>query len=96
MLNDKEITIMSKGTKITSRAILYKAKQKEGQKAVNSRCRSSVAKFRNLRILQVANFRNPANFSLNFPSLQHFVLHFSSGSIMHLRIRLRFVVFESD
>ena len=87
---------MSKGTKITSRAIFYKAKQKAGQKAVNGRCRSSVAKFRNLRNLQVANFHNPANFSLNFPSLHHFVLQFSSGSIMHLRIRLGFVVFELD
>ena len=72
MLSNKEITIMSKGTKITLRAILYKAKQKEGQKGVNSRCRGAV-----LRNLQVANFRNPTRFSLSSPSLQHFCSKFT-------------------
>ena len=92
---------MYKGTKITLRAKLYKDKQKAGQKVVNSRCRgvvlrnSQVAKICNLRRnLQVATFCNSANFPL--PSSSAFLLQISSGSIMHLRIRLGFIVFESD
>ena len=66
MLNTKEITKIYKGTKIISRADLYKAKKKKkkkktGQKAVNWHG-SSVAKIRNLRNLQVAKFRNTAKF----------------------------------
>ena len=65
-----------------------------------------VANFRNPRNLQVANFRNPRNLQVaNFCNLAKFpmssfssvfLLQISSGSIMHLRIRLRFIVFESD
>ena len=62
MLSNKEITTMSKGTKITSREILYKAKQKAGQKSSQRQVHGcNVAKFRNMRNLQVTNFRNPAN-----------------------------------
>ena len=74
---------MYKGTKITLRAKLYKAKQKAGQKAVNNRWGSSVEKFRNLRKFatcensQVANFRNPTKLSLILPVLQHFCSKFS-------------------
>ena len=56
---------------------------------------SQVAKIRNLRNLQVANFRNPAKFPLSsFSSV--FLLQVSSGSIIHLQIQLRFIVFESN
>ena len=92
----KEITKMYKGTKITLRAKLYKAKQKAGQKGVNSRWGSSVAKLRNLRNLQVANSRNPAKLSLILPVLQHFcskfppvrscIFEFGSGSLCLNRI----------
>ena len=79
---------MSKGTKITSRENLYKAKQKAGKKVVKAVCKGSVlrnfatcensqvAKFPNLRNLQVANFHNPAKFSLSSPSLQNFFSKF--------------------
>ena len=46
-------------------------------------------------ISQVANFRNPTKFPLrSFSSV--FLLQVSSGSIMHLRIRPGFIVFESN
>ena len=70
MLSTKEITKMSKGTKITSRVDLYKTTKRRVKK--QSMQGSSVMKFRNLRNLQVANFRNPAKFPLCLPSLPHF------------------------
>ena len=55
---------------------------------------SQVAKIRNLQNLQVAKFCNPQNFnSLLLPSLIN-LLRISSNLIMHLQIRLRFIVFE--
>ena len=98
---------MYKGTKITSRENLYKAKQKAGQKAVNSRCRgavlqnfvtcenSQVAKFLNLQNLQVGNFRNPAKFpvpSFSFAIFAPNLLRFDHASSNSAR----FIVFESD
>ena len=62
MLSNKEIITMSKGTKIISRANLYKAKQKAGQKqstagAGEQCCEISqpaqVTNFRNLRRLRI-------------------------------------------
>ena len=102
MLSNKEITTMSKGTKITSRAIFYKAKQKAGQKSVNSRCRGAVLRnFTTCENSQVAKFAGCKFFQpckifteLSFSST--FLLQISSGSIMYLRVRLGFIVFESD
>ena len=81
--------------------------QKDGSKSSQQQAQvSNVMKFRNLRNLKVANFRNPRNLQVaNFCNLAKFpmssfssvfLLQISSGSIMHLRIRLRFIVFESD
>ena len=85
MLSIKEITKMYKGTKITSRANLYKTTKRRVKKQSMQECRGAV-----LRNLQVANFRNPAKFSLCFPSLQYFcskfplvrscIFEFGSGS----------------
>ena len=87
---------MYKGTKITLRANLYKAKQKAGQKAVNSRCRGAVLRnFATCENSQVANFRNPAKFPQ--PSFSFsFFLQIYFDSIMHLRIWLDFILFELD
>ena len=94
MLSNKEITKVYKGTKITSRVDLYKT-TKRWVKKQSTGVGSNVVKFRNLRNLQVANFRNPKIFTeLSFSSA--FLLQISSGSIMHLRIQLGFIVFESD
>ena len=102
MLSNKEITTMSKGTKITSREILYKAKQKAGQKAVNSRCRGAVLRnFTTCENLQVTKFAGceflqPCKIFTELSISSTFLLQISSGTIMHLQIRLGFIVFESD
>ena len=75
MLSTKEITKVCKGTKITSRVDSYKTTKRQVKKQ-STTGGSSVAKFRNLRNLQVANFRNPAKFPLISPSLQHFCSKF--------------------
>ena len=87
----KEITKMCKGTKITSRENLYKTTKSESKSNQQQERRgSNVAKFRNLRNLQVLKFRNPAKFPLCLPSLLHFcsksplvrscIFEFGSGS----------------
>ena len=95
MLSIKELQKCIKEPKLHQGQIYTKPK-KAGQKAVNARVQgSSVAKFHNLRNLQVVNFRNPAKFPL--PSFSFaFLLQISSDLIMHLRIRLGITVFESD
>ena len=55
---------------------------------------SLVAKFLNLRNLQVAKFCNPQNFNSLLLHSSLNLLRISSDLIMHLRIRLRFIVFE--
>ena len=87
---------MYKGTKITLRAKLYKAKQKAGQKAVNSRYRGAVLRnFATCENSQVANFHNPEKFPQ--PSFSFaFLLQIYSDLITHLRIRLGFILFESN
>ena len=75
MLSTKEITKVYKGTKITSRVNLYKTTKRRVKKQ-SIAGGSSVAKFCNLRNLQVANFRNPAKFPLISPSLHHFCSKF--------------------
>ena len=76
MLSTKEITKMCKGTKITSRVDLYKAKQSGSKSSQTGEqcCKISIV------------------LSFSFA----FFLQISTGSIMHLRIRLGFIVFESD
>ena len=93
---------MSKGTKITSRAILYKAKQKAGQKAVNSKCRGAMLRnFAGCENSQPAKFvgcefSQPYKIFTEPSSSSAFLLQISSGSSVHLRIRLGFIVFEYD
>ena len=58
---------MYKGTKITSRENLYKAKQSGSKSSQTGSVGGAV-----LRNLQVTNFRNPAKFPLCLPSLLHF------------------------
>ena len=70
MLSTEEITKMYKGTKITSRADLYKAK-KSGSKS----SQTGSAREQCCGISQVANFHNIAKFHSFFlllPSLLHF------------------------
>ena len=74
---------------------LYKTKRKRVKKQ-STAGGSSVAKFRNLRNLKVANFRNLAKFPLSSSSLQHFyskfplvrsgIFKFDSGSSCSNRI----------
>ena len=53
---------MSKGTKITSRENLYKAKQKVGKKVVKAVCKGSVLRnFATCENSQVAKFPNLRN-----------------------------------
>ena len=101
MLSTKEITKMYKGTKITSRVDLYKA-TKSGSKSSQQECRGAVlrnfagcefsqlAKFAGCEFLQPCKIFTVSSFS------SAFLLQISSGLIMHLRIRLGFIVFESD
>ena len=97
MLSTKEITKMYKRIKITSRVDLYKATKKVGQKAVNNMCAgeqcceiSQPAKFAGCEFSQPCKIFTVSSFSLAF------LLQISSGSIMHLRIRIGFIMFESD
>ena len=98
MLSTKEITKMYKGSKITSRADLYKAK-KTGQKAVNLQG-SSVAKLHRLQksatceIYKLRIFATLPNSTVSSSS-SAFLLQMSSEMIMHLGVQLGFVVFES-
>ena len=76
---------MYKGTKITLRAKLYKAKQKAGQKAVNSRCRGVV--LQNFATWEICRLRIFATLQ-NFHSLLS-LLHFCSKSTL-----IRSCIFE--
>ena len=79
---------MYKGTKITLRAKLYKAKQKAGQKAVNSRCRGAVLRnFATCENSQVATaFFLFCNFCPKSPLIRSCIFEFSSGSSCLTRI----------
>ena len=94
MLSTMEITKMYKGTKITLRADLYKAK-KSGSKSsqtgsAGEQCCeiSQPAKFAGCEFF--ATLPNSTNSSLS----SAFLLQMSFEMIMHLRVRLEFVVFE--
>ena len=91
MLSTKEITKMCKGTKITSRVDLYKTTKSGSKTSQQSEVQgSSVAKFTGCEFSQPCQISTMSSFS------SAFLLQISSGSIMHLRIRLGFIVFESD
>ena len=95
MLSTKKITKVCKGTKITSGVDSYKTIKRRVKKH-SIAGGSSVAKFRNLQNLQVANFCNSEKFPLISHSLQHFcskfplvrscIFEFGSGSLCLNRI----------
>ena len=87
---------MYKGTKITLRAKLYKAKQKAGQKAVKAGAMEQCCEISQPTKFAGCEFSQPYK-TFNDPSCSlTFLLQISSGLIMHLQIRLGFIVFESN
>ena len=95
MLSTKEITKMYKGTKITSRVDLYKTKQSGSKSSQTGSAGGAVLRnFLTCEIYRFVNFCNTANFTYSSFS-SAFLLQISSEMIMHLRVRLGFVVFKS-
>ena len=96
MLSNKEITIMSKEPKLHQGKFCTKPNKKRVKKQSTAGAGEQCCKILQPAKFASCEFSQPCKIftELSFSSV--FFLQISSGSIMHLRIRLGFIVFESN